>query len=79
MAHEIDMTTGTAAMAYVGEMPWHGLGQELKAGASIDEWITAAGMDFDVIGTPVLFTTDDEVFAFDNQQKYNWRHNCNSV
>lgn len=68
MAHEIDMTTGKAAMAYVGEKPWHGLGQELKAGASIDEWITAAGMDFEVIGTPVLFTTDDDVYAFDNQK-----------
>ena len=53
MAHEIDMTTGTAAIAYVGEKPWHGLGAELKQGTSIEEWIKAAQMNWDVVGTPV--------------------------
>ena len=29
MAHELDMTNNRANMAYVGDKPWHGLGQEL--------------------------------------------------
>lgn len=55
MAHEIDTTKGFAAMAYVGEKPWHGLGQELQQGASIEEWRKAAGMDFDIQSTPAKF------------------------
>jgi phage/plasmid-like protein (TIGR03299 family) len=55
MAHEIDMTKGFAAMAYVGETPWHGLGQQLQAGASIEQWQEAAGMDFSILETRALF------------------------
>ena len=44
MAHMIDTTTGTAAMAYAGQKPWHGLGQELTPGASIEEWTRQAGL-----------------------------------
>lgn len=42
-------------MAYVGATPWHGLGQRLESGASIDEWLAAAGMNFTVERSPVLF------------------------
>ena len=35
MAHMIDTTTGTAAMAYTGKTPWHGLGQTLSADADM--------------------------------------------
>jgi hypothetical protein len=34
---------GFAEMAYVGKKPWHGLGQELVAGADIETWKQAAG------------------------------------
>jgi len=34
MAHEIDFTTGTAAMAYTSETPWHGLGQAANRAAT---------------------------------------------
>jgi phage/plasmid-like protein (TIGR03299 family) len=43
-------------MAYVGETPWHGLGQQLTAGASIETWIKEAGMDYEVLEAPVRFT-----------------------
>jgi phage/plasmid-like protein (TIGR03299 family) len=55
MAHMIDTTTGTAAIAYAGETPWHGLGQQLEAGASIEEWRRAAGLEWEVLRAPVLF------------------------
>lgn len=46
MAHELDLTTGTAAMAYIGQLPWHRLGRKLEEGAPLEEWITAAHMDY---------------------------------
>lgn len=56
--HAIDETAGKPAMAYVGEVPWHGLGSELETGASIDQWKKAAGLDWNVISSPVQFSAD---------------------
>ena len=58
MAHMIDTTTGTAAMAYAGNTPWHGLGQALSLDASIETWTREAGLDYTVKESPVLFQTD---------------------
>lgn len=44
MAHEIDTTTGKAAMAYVGAVPWHGLGRQLTEDADLETWKQEAGM-----------------------------------
>jgi phage/plasmid-like protein (TIGR03299 family) len=55
MAHMIDTTTGTAAMAYVGKAPWHGLGAQLQQGASIEEWTAAARLGYTVLESPVLY------------------------
>jgi phage/plasmid-like protein (TIGR03299 family) len=47
MSHELTQRkNGFVEMAYVGDAPWHGLGQELIQGASIDEWKRQAGMDW---------------------------------
>ena len=66
MAHMIDTTNGTAAMAFVGRTPWHGLGQALTPGATIDEWTREAGLAYTVLESPVLFrhpsATEPEVF-----------------
>lgn len=59
MAHMIDETTGKAAIAYVGEAPWHKLGQKLTAGASMDIWRTEAGLDYNVVRAPVQFERID--------------------
>ncbi len=63
MAHEIDESTGKAAMAYVGEKPWHGLGQALTPDADLDTWRVEAGMDWNILAAPVLF--DDRIVSVD--------------
>lgn len=45
-------------MAYAGELPWHGLGEQLPEGESIDSWKRAAGMDWELKETPVRFMTE---------------------
>lgn len=55
MARMIDETTGKAAIAYVGETPWHGLGQRLTAGSGIETWRHEAGLDYEVARAPVRF------------------------
>ena len=46
MAALIDMSNNRANIAYVGEKPWHGLGDELLPGQPIERWRQAAGLDF---------------------------------
>lgn len=63
MAHELaTKSDGTAAMAYVGEVPWHKLGKALPKGASIEEWTAAAGFDFEIKQTPVLYQVTGTIF-----------------
>jgi phage/plasmid-like protein (TIGR03299 family) len=52
MAHELATTND---MAYVGETPWHGLGNQLPKNQPIEVWQKAAGMDFEIKRTDVLF------------------------
>ena len=70
MAHEIQTNalTGLAEIAYTGEKPWHGLGQELSQDATIEDWIVAAGMAWEVIGTPVRFNTAEGMKSYTGQQ-----------
>jgi phage/plasmid-like protein (TIGR03299 family) len=53
MAHELMFKDGNAAMMYVGEVPWHGLGQQLKDPPTAEEAIKAAGLDWRVGLKPV--------------------------
>lgn len=55
MAHMIDETTGKAAIAYVGDAPWHKLGQKLSVGAPIEVWRKEAGLDYTVARADVQF------------------------
>jgi phage/plasmid-like protein (TIGR03299 family) len=56
MAHGIaTRSNGTAAMAYVGQTPWHGLGQKVTEGAAVETWIQEAGFDWKAVMTPVLY------------------------
>lgn len=66
MAHELTLTAaGAAEMAYVGAKPWHGLGQQLQAGASIEQWKAAAGMLWHIRRAAVRYFADEDT-----------RHDC---
>jgi phage/plasmid-like protein (TIGR03299 family) len=48
MSHEIDMSNNRANIAYANAVPWHGLGFNIEADASIDEWRKAAGLEWTI-------------------------------
>src|ERR1039458_7300046 len=58
MTHEIDVSSGKPAIAYVGEKPWHELGEKLPEGASIDTWLRAARLDWELKRLPVQYLVD---------------------
>ncbi len=61
MAHELTTrSNGFTEMAFVGETPWHGLGQQLEQGASLDAWATAAGMDWRVKRSKVRYFANQD-------------------
>ncbi len=49
MAHLVE------TMAYVGQTPWHGLGNVLPSQQPLDVWAKQAGMDWQINEAPVLF------------------------
>lgn len=61
MAHELDMSNGTPAMAYVGETPWHGLGRALTGNETLDQWRVMAGLDWFAQTTPVQFFANGQM------------------
>jgi phage/plasmid-like protein (TIGR03299 family) len=67
MAHLVEQ------MAYVGQTPWHGLGNALAPRQSIDVWAKQAGMNWDIRETPVRFMTKStdylgEIMSFPEQK-----------
>jgi phage/plasmid-like protein (TIGR03299 family) len=57
MAHELQKSSD---MAYVGDIPWHGLGNQLAPKQPIEVWARQAGMDFEILEAPVRFVTVTE-------------------
>ncbi len=56
MAHEITIRENNfAETAFVGDTPWHGLGQHIHEDSTIEEWAVQAGMNWDVESTPVMY------------------------
>lgn len=45
-------------MAYIGDTPWHGLGNQLSAHEPIEVWAKQAGMDWQIREAPVRFMTN---------------------
>jgi hypothetical protein len=55
MPHEIDVSTGKPAIAYVGETPWHGLGEKLAVDQPIETWLKAARLEWKLERLPVQY------------------------
>jgi phage/plasmid-like protein (TIGR03299 family) len=68
MAHELSIAAdGRASMAFVGQTPWHGLGQELQPGADLLTWQQEAGLDWEAKTAVVSY--DREITDFDGSTK----------
>jgi len=59
MAHELEILNGEAQMAYVGDVPWHGLGKRVPADLSPDQFMVTAGLDWTV--SKETMTTDSGI------------------
>lgn len=57
MAHQIMIKNGVAQYAST-QREWHGLGQLMPAGQSVEEWQAAAGMDYEVQRGYVRYATE---------------------
>jgi phage/plasmid-like protein (TIGR03299 family) len=60
VAHQLDFTKGQAAIAYRGDVPWHNLGNPILPYDDIDTIRIKAGIDYDVIKTPVRFDMEQK-------------------
>jgi len=68
MAHELTQrANGTFEMAYVGDTPWHGLGQRLETDTTLDQWIVAAGMDWKINRSRVRYGEGPNQRIIDDQ------------
>lgn len=71
MAHELTINMfGRAEMAYTGEVPWHGLGQQIEAGASIETWQEQAGLAWSIKRAPVQYTNGELRYFHENDVLY---------
>ena len=67
MAHLLEQ------MAYVGETPWHGLGNQLPAKQPIEVWMDRAGMNWTIEEAPVQYVVSQsgplsEICSFEDQK-----------
>lgn len=53
-----NIISGKHEMAWTGETPWHGLGQNLQEGASIEDWASAAGMEWEVKRSNIFYDAE---------------------
>jgi phage/plasmid-like protein (TIGR03299 family) len=67
MASEIDLSTGLPAIAYVGETPWHGLGERLPAGQPVEAWLKAARLEWELRRLPVQYLVEGKLRTMDDR------------
>jgi hypothetical protein len=71
MAHLVE------TMAYVGDTPWHGLGNRLTEKQPLEVWAHEAGMDWQINESPVRFSAQhwsgNELFGTFDDQKVLYR------
>lgn len=54
MSHQV------STMAYQGQTPWHGLGNQLSPNQPLETWAEQAGMDWNIESSPVRFVTEEQ-------------------
>ncbi len=73
MAHQVYKINGEDSMAYTGKTPWHGLGQELIPGASLEVWAKTAHLDWEVERSEVHYDIPgfrDKPISFDMPNRH---------
>ena len=60
MAHEISINNGIAQYAST-QREWHGLGQLMVAGATIEDWQKQAGMDYRIQRSVIRYATERNI------------------
>ena len=63
------MAANVETMFYVGETPWHGLGQEIDHCLTSEEAIKVAGLDWDVIPKPIYDELGREISGYKVNQR----------
>jgi len=61
MAHMIDTTSRAFASYASTQREWHGLGQMMTAGATIEDWQREAGMDYKVQRSVIRYATERDL------------------
>ena len=69
MAHQLEQ------MAYVGETPWHGLGNQLSPHQPIEVWAQQAGMDWRIESSNVSYMAKNDrgqsiILPYEEQRVY---------
>lgn len=59
MSHEIDMTLNRPAIAFRGELPWHGLGFQMEGNETMEMWRERAGLGWDAVAAPVQYAYEN--------------------
>jgi hypothetical protein len=73
MSHELTIReNGSVEMAFRqgSQLPWHfreTSPQQVPPDASVEDWVVAAGMTWDVLSASVQYTADGALHAFDNR------------
>jgi phage/plasmid-like protein (TIGR03299 family) len=58
MAHMIDTTSRATASYASTQREWHGLGQMMAVGATIEDWQAQAGMDYEVKRSRIRYAVE---------------------
>lgn len=65
MAHNIDMSNGRENFAFLGSRKdiWHGLGQAMESGMTVEDWAAAAGLNWEALKVPAIADLRGAEFA----------------
>lgn len=72
MAHLVE------TMAYINETPWHNLGNQLSPNQPLEVWLQQAGMDWDILSSPVHYLGQEQLRQF-NDAKVLFRSDTNDA